>query len=459
MKTNLTELPESRVRVDVDVDAEDLDRRMKRTAADLGRELKIPGFRKGKVPAEIVLQRVGREAVVEQTLRDALPEWYERALLDTGVSPIGDPKLDVSALPEDGGQLSFTIEVAVRPTAKLGDYEGLEVGRAEIEVPDGAVDDELEGLRERFASLKPVEREAAQGDYMLIDYVGTVDGEQIEGGEARDFMLELGAEGVLEGFEEALSGARAGDERKVEVTFPDDYRPESLAGNDAVFEVTVKEVREKELPELDDEFATQASEFDTLDELRDDIEGKIEHALGHRVEDQFREAAVDAAVEQAEVEVPGDVVTARASEMWERVQRQLQGQGIDPASYLKMQDRTGEQMVEEAKPEAERTLKREAVLTAVAEEAGVEVTEAEMLDALRPAAEAEETKPERVLERLRSSGREALLVEDLRMRKAVDAIASTAKPIPLEQAEAREKIWTPEKEEEQKGELWTPGSD
>jgi trigger factor len=458
MKTSVRELPDSRVRVDVDVDPDDLDRRLERTARELGRELRIPGFRKGKVPPQIVLQRVGRDAVLEQTLRDSLPEWYERAMLEAGVAPVGDPKLDVGSVPGQGEPLNFSIEVAVRPPAQLGSYRGLEVGRAEPEVPEEAVEAELDRLREGLASLHPVDRAAEKGDFMLVDYRGAVDGEPIEGAEARDFLLELGAEGVLEGFDEALSGASAGDERQAKVRFPDDYRPERLAGVDAVFDVTVKEVREKHLPDLDDEFAGQASEFDTLVELRQDIAAKIRAALARRAEEQFRDAAVDAAVAEAKVEVPDDVVTARASEMWERVERSLQARGIAPESYLKMQDRTREQVIADAKPDAEQQLKREAVLTAVAEAEGIEVSDAELIDSLRHAAEHEGVAAEKLVERLRSSGRDALLREDLRLRKAADLIAEAAKPIPVEQAAAREKLWTPDKEREASGGLWTPGS-
>jgi trigger factor len=243
MKTSVKELPDSRVRVEVDVDAADFDRRVERAARGLGSELRIPGFRKGKVPAQVVIQRVGREAVMEEALREALPEWYERALLETGVIPVGDPKLDVAGLPSEGKPLSFSIEVAVRPEARLGSYSGLEVGKAEPEVPEEAVNAELERLREGFGSLRPVERAARAGDSLLVDYRGEIDGEPFEGGETRDFLLELGAEGLLEGFDEALTGAQAGDEREVQVRFPDDYRPERLAGKDATFTVDVKEVR------------------------------------------------------------------------------------------------------------------------------------------------------------------------------------------------------------------------
>jgi trigger factor len=458
MKTSVRELPESRVRVDVDVEASDVDRRLERTARDLAREMRVPGFRKGKVPPQMVLQRVGRDAVLEQTLRDSLPEWYERALLEAGINPVGDPKLDVPSVPGEGEPLSFSIEVAVRPSATLGQYTGLEVGRAEPEVPEEAIEAELARLREGLASLRPVEREARDGDFLLVDYRGTADGEPIEGAEARDFLLELGAEGVLEGFDEALTGASAGDQREATVRFPDDYRPERLAGTEATFEVSVQEVREKQLPELDDDFAAQASEFDTLEELREDIVAKLRTVAESRTEEQFREAAVDAAVTQSKVEVPDDVVTARATEMWERVERSLEARGVPAESYLRMQGRTRDQVIEDAKPDAEQQLKREAVLAAVADAEGIEVTDAELTDSLRHAAEHERTAPEKLVEQLRSTGRDALLREDLRLRKAADLIAESAKPIPLEQAAAREKLWTPEKERGEKGGLWTPGS-
>ena len=460
MKTSVKELPDSRVRVEVDVDAADVDRRVKRAARGLGGELRIPGFRKGKVPPEVVIQRVGRGAVMEEALREALPEWYERALLESGVTPVGDPKLDVSALPDEGESLSFSIEVAVRPDAKLGEYRELEVGKAEVEVPEDAVASELERLREGFASLRPVERAGADGDFLLVDYRGEIDGEPFEGGEARDFLLELGAEGLLEGFNEALRGAEAGDEREVKVQFPDDYRPERLAGKEATFKVDVKEVREKQLPDLDDDFAVQASEFDTLDELREDLAAKIREALEERADDEFRQAAVDAAVAEATVEVPADVIEARATDMWERVERSLQGRGIAPETYLRMQNRSREDLIAEARPDAEQALKREAVLAAIADAEVIEVSDEELVESLRHTAEEHEgTTPEKLLEQLRSQGRDALLSEEMRLRKAADLVAESATPIPRERADAREKLWTPEKERPTEGSLWTPGDE
>jgi trigger factor len=221
----------------------------------------------------------------------------------------------------------------------------------------------------------------------------------------------------------------------------------------------VKEVREKVLPELDDDFASEASEFETLEELRGDIREKVGAALQSRAEEDFRVAAVDAAVDAATVEVPADLITARATERWERMERQLAGRGMDPAAFLQMQGKTREELIEESGPDAERELKREAVVTAIAEAERIEVSEEELVEALEHSAEHERTTPEKLLERLRANGREAMVREDIRARKAIELIADEAKPIPLAQAEAREQIWTPEKEREAAGSLWTPGEE
>jgi trigger factor len=458
MRTSVTELPDSRVRVEVGIDADAVERRVERTARELGREMRVPGFRRGKVPAALVVQRVGRQTVLEQALRDSLPEWYERALLEAGITPVGDPRLDVPELPAAGEELEFSIEVGVRPKAKLGTYRGLEVGRPEVEVPDEAVAEEVDRLREGFASVSPVERPAATGDLVVIDYEGTVDGEPFEGSTARDYMVELGADGLLPEMEEALTGASAGDELKTEVAFPDDHTQADLAGRRATFEITVKEVREKHLPELDDGFAADASEFDTLDELRAEISSRIGAALERRADAEFREAAVDAAAASADVDLPNEIVHARAHEMWERFERQLRSRGIDPATYAKMAGKTREQFVTDAEDEARPALRREATLAAIAEAEGIEVSDEELVEALGPGQGRD--APEKLLARLRESGRDSLLRDELRMRKAADVVVEAARPIPVERAAARDALWTPEKERAEQGEgaLWTPGS-
>jgi trigger factor len=461
MQPKVSELPGSRVSVEAEVPAADVESAVNRATRSLAREMRLPGFRKGKAPPSLVIQRVGFAAVLEEAIREGLPEWYERALLGSGIAPVGDPKVEVVQTPEaEGEPLAFKFEIGVRPQAELGEYRGLEVGRAEPEPPPEMIDREVERIRESFAKLEPVDRVAADGDVLLVDFEGLLDGKAFEGGKASDYLLELGGGQLIEGFEEQLAGVEGGETRKVEVTFPADYQAEQLAGEDAVFTVEVKEVREKVLPELDDDFAAEASEFDTLDELREDIAKRMAEVVGKRAEQDFRIAAIDAAAAEAKLNLPEEIATARAGERWERVERQLAAQGMNPTAYLQMQGKTREQVIEESKPEAEAELKREAVLAAVAEAEEIEVSEEEMIEALEHSAEHERTTPEKLLKRLRESGRDAMIRDDIRFRKAIDLVAESAKPIPLEQAEAREQLWTPEKErKETGGTLWTPGED
>ena len=462
VSTTTTELDDSRVRVDVEVPAEALESALRSAASDLGREIRVPGFRSGKVPPEVVLRQVGREAVMDEALRRGLPEWYEEAVADAGITTVGDPQLDLSDLPEKGSPLAFTIEVGVVPPARLGEYKGLEVGRRQPSVDPQEVEAELERLRESLASLDTVERAAGQGDFVVIDFTGSVDGEPFEGGEARGHLVELGSGRLIPGFEEQLDGVAAGDEREVNVTFPDDYPAEHLAGKDAVFAVEVKEVKQKRLPELDDDFAVEAGGFDSLDELRAEIEERIGQAEERAIEAEFREAAVDAAVAGATVEVPHELVHAKAHEMWHRTSRRLAAQGIDPRRYLELSGKTEEELVTEAEPDAELALKREAVLAEIVAAEGIEVSDEEVSEALREAAgpDASDKQVKRALKRARQQGADEALREDIAMRKAVDLLVESATAIPAEQAAAREKLWTPEKdpEAEGSGRIWTPGS-
>jgi trigger factor len=464
LTTQTSELDESRVRVEVEVAPEALERELQSAAKALGNDLKIPGFRKGKVPPQVVLQRIGREAVLDEAVRRALPGWYERAIGDAKVAAVGDPSVDLETLPSKGEPLQFSIEVGVRPSATLGDYKDIEVGRREPEVPDEAVDAEVERLRESNASLETVERPAESGDFLVLDFQGSIDGEPFEGGEARGYPLELGSGRLIEGFEEQLTGASAGDDRTVEVTFPDDYGNEDLAGRDAVFQVSVKEVKEKRLPELDDDFAAEAGGFDTMDELREDLRTRLREVQEREIEGEFREAVVDAVAEAATIDLPHSIVHAKAHEMWGHMRRRIQEQGLDPAQYLQITGKTEHELIEEAEPDAERALKRESTLAALIEAEGIEVSEEEMVESLEQAVAASGRPADadtvrKTLERLREDGRDEALAEDIAMRKAVDRLVESAKPIPAEQAEARDKLWTPEKEPKEKpAEIWTPDS-
>jgi trigger factor len=459
VRATVTELPESRVRVEAEVPSSEVERSLDRAARQLGRELRIPGFRKGKVPTPVVIQRMGREAVLDEAVRGFLPQWYIDAVDAAGIAPVGEPSLDVGDLPARGEPLTFSIEVGVRPKAQLGDYKALEVGRAEPEADDAAVDREIDTLRDRLARLEAVERPAEEGDFLTVDYVGSIDGEPFAGGEGRDQLIELGACRLIPGFEDQLKGANAGDDVTVTVTFPDDYGAEHLAGKDAEFAVSVKEVKAKQLPEVDDDLDEEAG-FDTLAELREDIATRLREAEERRIAADFREAALDAAVAAATIDVPGALVDARAEEMWDRMLHSLSHQGIDRDAYLRIANRTEEDLLAEARPDAEQQLRREAVIAAIIEAEGIDATDEEILEALAPTAQREGVTPKKVLERLTSAGRLDDVREEVLARKAIDLVADAAKPIPLERAAAREQIWTPDSEDagERPSELWTPGS-
>jgi trigger factor len=463
--TTITELPESRVRLDAEVAPDEVERRIEQAARKLGRSLRIDGFRKGKVPPQVVIRRLGRAAVLDEALREALGAWYVDALEEAGVVTIGSPDLDVGELPERGQPLAFSIEIGVRPKAQLGEYKGLEVGKRGPQVTEEAVDAQIEQLRERSATLETVERAAENGDHVVIDYIGRIDGEAFAGGEGRDQLLELGSGRLIPGFEEQLVGATAGASREVSVRFPDDYS-EALAGKQAVFDVTVSEVKAKRLPELDDDFASEASEFDTLAELRDDIGAKLREHDERAVEREFETAVLDAAVEAATIEVPDQLAHARAHEMLEETLGALSRQGISKDAYLRITGKNEEELAHEAEPEAASALRREAVLAAVVDAEQIVPTDDDVREALAGAAEDGEKGAEKMFEQLKERGRLERMRDDLAERKALELLVSEAKAISIEQARAREKLWTPDRPahpadepgKSASGKLWTPGS-
>ena len=459
LKTNVTELPESRVRVQAEVPADEVERRVQQAARKLGGQMRVPGFRKGKVPPTVVIRRLGREAVLDEALRSSLGNWYVDAIDEAGISPIGEPDLDMSDLPDQGKPLEFSIEIGVRPRAQLGTYKGLEVGKREPEVSDSTVDAEVEQLRDRVATLETVERPAQDGDHIVIDYLGRVDGEPFEGGEGRDQLVELGSNRLIPGFEEQLVGAAAGDERVAQVTFPDEY-PNQLAGKAAQFDVKVSEVKAKRLPELDDEFASEAGGFDTLAELREDIESRLREADAEAIEREFEAAVVQAATDESKVELPDKLVHSRAHEIVEQMMSVLSRQGISKDAYLKITGKDEESLAHDAEPDAASALRREAVLAAIVEAEQIEPTDDELIEALRPAAERDGADPEKLIGELRQANRLEALREDVANRQAVELLVREAKPISVEQAKAREKLWTPGQEHtaEGAGELWTPGA-
>ena len=478
--TTVTELPESRVNVDVEVAAEEIQRSLERHARKLGREMKVPGFRTGKIPPAVVIQRVGRQPILDEAVRDRITDWYMTAVDTSGIVPVGDPDVALGTLPDEGKPLTFSFEVGVRPTAKLGAYRDLEVPRREPVADPELVEKQLEEMRARFARLETVDRPAEHGDFVLVDYAGTIDGESFTGGDGRDQLIEIGAGVRIEGFEEGLIGARAGEERTVEARFPDEYGADEVAGKVAEFHFTVKEVKHRHLPALDDDFASDAAGYDTLGELRESIAEELLERDRKQVDNEFRAAAVDAVVAGATVEVPDALVTARAQELLDRMMHSLSHQGISKAHYLQIAGKTEEELVEESKPDADLALRREAVLAAIIEAERLQPSDEELLEALSEAAEREQMPREKLLERLRSAGRLEMLAKEVAAEQAIDLVVSSAKPVPAEDAEAKApaaekkpagtksaakkkpaaKKKAPAKTQGDKGEeLWTPGQD
>jgi trigger factor len=473
LKTTVTELAESRVRVQVEVPADEVESRIEQHARKLGRQLKLPGFRKGKVPAPLVLQRIGREAVLDEAVRDSLASWYSDAIAQAGIVPVGDPQVDLGDLPPQGEALGFSIEIGVLPKAELGEYRGLEVARREPQAADELIQQEVDAMRERLARLDTVERAAGEGDFVVVDYIGYLspedpssgeDAQPFEGGEGRDQLVELGGGNLIPGFEEGLLSSAAGETRTVELTFPADYGAEHLAGKNASFEIAVKEVKDKRLPEVDEDFAIDAG-FDSVEELREDIRGRLLEAEEQKIADEFREAALDAAVAQAQVPVTPALTDARAKEMWERMLHSLSHRGISREVYLQVAAREEAEILTDMLPDAEQALRREAVVTAIVAAEGIVPSEEDLLVAMAPVAEREGVEPEKLLEDLKSAGRVEEVREDLAARQAVELVAEHAKPISVEQASAREQLWTPEQGGAQEGGepataepagLWTP---
>jgi len=472
LTAEVTPLEENRVRLDVAVPEGEVQQRMDRAIRRLGREVRVPGFRPGKAPAEVIVQRVGHDAVVQEMLRGALGEWYSEAVAETGIVPIDEPDLDLESVPEEG-DLTFTATVQVRPTATLGDWSGLEIGKAEVELPEGALDAQLQSLRDRAAKLVPVERAAGRGDFVIIDFDGSLNGKAMRQASARDYAVELGGGRLLPEFDQRLLGMSPGET----VTFPVAYsatdgRPE-LEGRTIEYTVTLKGVQEKELPPLDDDLALAVSEFDTMDELRADLERRLTGVATERVDELFRRMVIDAVSERATVDVPTVMTDRRIGSILQQTAQQLP-ENVSFEDYIAATGRTIEQVIEELRPDAEMAVKRELVVEAVAQAEAIEVTDEEMEEQVRADAEATGRAPDRLLHELREHSGWDALRQDLRLRKAVDHLIAGVKAIPMAQAEARERLWTPEDDRKkvadkatgpedtagkpaQAGKLWTPG--
>jgi trigger factor len=446
VKATVEELPESKVRMTVEVPSGDVEHAIDHAASDLAGSLKIPGFRKGKVPMPVLLARVGKDRLYAEAVQSHIGGWFRAALRETNVRPVQAPEYDYELPPSPSDTFQFTATVAVQPTPELPDWSTLEVPAAEAEVPEELIEAELEVLRSTVADLAPVDgRPAREGDVLIVDLVSA------DGDAQRDYVVELGAGRLLPEIEEALTGLEAGAETEVSYQLPDD--------GETKLTVNVKELQEKVLPPVDDELAKAASEFETLDELRAEIEGRLRVQLEDELDAQFRTAAVDALVDATRFEVADGLVQSRAVELWNALVRSLERRGISAEAYLRLSNRSPQEIQADIEEEARRALAREIVLEAAADKLGLEVSDEEIDELIREEAEAADEDVEELIGQVKAAGRYEALRADLRLRRALDRLAAEVKRIPLELAEARDKLWTPEKEKpETAAKLWTPGS-
>jgi trigger factor len=442
VETQVEELPENRVRLTVQVPSHDVHHAVEHAATDLAKTAKIPGFRKGKVPRRVLVQRVGRERLMAEAVDSHIGGWFWNAAARTRVRPVEQPEYDFELPASEDEDWQFTATVTVQAKPELADWSTLEVGAYEPEVPEELVDRELDAVRSTVAELAPVEgRPAGPDDTVIIDLVSP------QGGTRRDFVVELGREAVLEEIEQGIVGMSAGETKEIELELADETTQ--------TVTVTVKEIKEKVLPPLDDELARAASEFDTLAELRSDIEARLLEQIEEEVDVQFRSDVADALVDASKVEASGPLVEARTRELLRSLARQVESRGVRLETYLTMTGQSADQLLERLRSEATRSVARELVLDAAADQLGVDVSDEELEAWLRDRFE----DADGAIDELRGSELWERDRESLRLKKALDRIASEVKRIPRELAAARESIWTPGKEKPQtETKLWTPGS-
>jgi trigger factor len=440
MTANVTKLEENKVRLDVEVAPETVKRGVEAKIKELGRQVRVPGFRPGKAPRRVIENRLGRDYIYMEALQDQLPGWYSQAVVETDVRPIDQPEISFDDPLDEEQGFKFSATVEVRPEATLGDYKGVEVPRREVEILEEDVEEQLEELRSQFATLAAVEeRPAEEGDFVILDFRGErLAGGPLEGAEAEDYMLEIGRGELLPDFEENIVGMEAGGRKQFGVTFPMDYDEESLRGESVLFNVHVKEIKERDLPPLDDEFVKEASEFETLDELRAAVREQLEAAAEQRVDGEFRGRVLDVVAEGVEVEVPGVMVHEKAHEMVDSFERSIRAQGMDPEQYYELAGTNHTEFEERVSPDAEDTVKKELVLDAVAAAEGIVADEEEVMHEIGHLAEDSERSPEDIAGLMRTNGTYSMLEEEISRQKALDFLVENATPVPMPEEEETE---------------------
>ena len=426
MSLQVEKMEKNMAKLTIEVSAEELDKAMQNAYLKARGKISIPGFRKGKAPRKMIEQMYGKGIFLEDAANALIPEHYSKALEECDLEIVSQPEIDVTQA-EPGKAFIFTAEVAVKPEVTLGEYKGVEVPKSETEVTDEDIDAEIKKEQEKNSRTVTVEdRGAENGDITTIDFEGFADGVAFEGGKGTDYPLTLGSGSFIPGFEDQLVGAKAGDHVEVNVTFPEEYQAAELAGKAAVFQCDVKKVETKELPELDDDFAQDVSEFDTLAEYREDVKKNLTEKKEKEARAAKENAAVDKAIENAEMEIPDAMINTQVRQMMNDFASRMQSQGLTMEQYFQFTGMTAEKMQEEMKPQALKRIQTRLVLEKIAETENIEVSEDEVNEEISKMAEMYKMEADKLKELLGDRELEQMK-KDMAVQKAVTLVADEAK--------------------------------
>lgn len=426
MSLQVEKLEKNMAKLTIEVPAEELEKAMQNAYLRAKNRITIPGFRKGKAPRKMIEQMYGKGIFLEDAANALIPEQYSKALEECDLEIVSQPEIDVTQI-EPGKAFIFTAEVAVKPEVTLGEYKGLEVPKSETEVTDEEIEAELKKEQEKNSRTITVEdRGAENGDIATIDFEGFVDGTAFEGGKGTDYPLTLGSGSFIPGFEDQLVGAKAGDRVEVNVTFPEEYQSKDLAGKAAVFQCDVKKVETKELPELDDDFAQDVSEFDTLAEYKEDIKKNLAERKEKEARTAKENAAVDKAIENAQMEIPDAMIETQISQMLDDFSRRMQAQGLTMEQYMQFTGLTADKMREEMKPQALKRIQTRLVLEKIAETENIQPSEEEVNEEIGKMAEMYKMEADKLKELLGDRELEQMK-KDMAVQKAVTLVADEAK--------------------------------
>lgn len=426
MSLQVEKLENNMAKLTIEVPAEELEKAIEGAYRKNRGRISIPGFRKGKAPRKMIEQIYGREVFYEDAANALIPDAYEKAYDECEEEIVSSPQIDVVQL-EAGKPFIFTAEVALKPEVTLGQYKGVKVDKADLEVTEEEVTAEIDKERDKNSRTVDVtDRAVKDGDIATIDFEGFMDGVAFEGGKGSDYPLTIGSHAFIPGFEEELIGAQIGVETEVNVTFPEDYQAEELAGKPAVFKCTVKRLQEKQLPELDEDFVGEVSEeSDTVEEYREEIRKKLEKRKTDEAKAVKEDAVVDAIIADAKMDIPEAMIETQQRQMVQDYAQRMQSQGISMEQYMQFTGMTGEMLLEQVKPQVMKKIQSRLVLEAVAAAEGIQVTEEEIEEELKTMGEAYQMEPEKVEELLGENGREQVK-GDISVRKAVDFVVENA---------------------------------